>query len=223
MSSMRSPGIRTPRPVLLAVGVVILLVAGCSTSGTKTLTSTDLSKAMPTAQNIGTDFHRDKAGETDTNDNTKLQVPKSCRALLNNDLDKEKVKAKRNFKDSKEREIDVAATVTKVTLESLEKAAKGCKQVPFTNGSTKGTIAFALKPSTGVGDKADELELVLKVTDPISLTVKGHGIFAKRGDVGISVVGLDGIDSQANISRLDNARVDKAAQALDQKIKDAQG
>lgn len=223
MSSMRLPGIRTARQVLLAVGAVILLVTGCSTSGTKTLTSTDLSKTMPTAQNIGTDFHRDKAGETDTNNDTKLQVPKSCRALLNNDDDKDKVKAKRNFKDSKEREIDVAATVTKVTLESLEKAAKACKQVPFTSGSTKGTIAFTLEPSTGVGDKADALELVLKVTEPISLTVKGHGIFAKRGDVGISVVGLDGIDSQANIAPIDNATVDKVARALDRKIKDAQG
>jgi len=147
--------------MIVTVGAVVLLVAGCSTSGKKTLTSGDLSKAMPTAQDIGADFHRDRAGERDTNANTKLQVPKSCRALLNSDDDKGKAKAKRNFKDSKEREIDVNASVTKVTLEALESAAKRCKEVPFSDGSTKGTIAFTLKPSTGVGDKADALKLVL--------------------------------------------------------------
>lgn len=211
-----------PRRLIATVAGVILLVAGCSTSGAKKLDASDLSKAMPTAQDLGAAFHRDKAGEADTNDDTKLQVSAKCKKLLNNEDDKGKVKAKRNFKDDREREVDVSATVSKETLASVNKTAKSCTKVPFTSGTTKGLITFKVTSSDGFGDDADVVDLVLTVTTPITLSIKGHGILAKRGDIGMSVVGFDGIDSQAKITPIDNAEVDKVARDLDQKIKDAQ-
>lgn len=207
---------------IVALVAFALAVAGCSSSGGKQLTAAELSQAMPTAADIGTGFHRDKAGESEKDNDTKLKVSATCQKLLNND-DTGKVKAKREFKDGKDREVDVSATVTKDTLASVEKTAKTCSRVPFTSGSTKGLITFKVTSMEGVGDDADAIDLTLAVTEPISLSIKGHGVVAKRGDVGISVLGLDGVDDQANVTPIDNAIVDKAARDLDQKIKDAQG
>ena len=118
---------------------------------------------MPTAADIGTGFHRDKAGESEKDNDTKLKVSATCEKLLNND-DTGKVKAKREFKDGKDREVDVSATVTKDTLASVEKTAKTCSRVPFTSGSTKGLITFKVTSMEGVGDDADAIDLTLAVS-----------------------------------------------------------
>ena len=213
-----------PRRWVLAFAVLLLVVAGCSSSGEKDLTSADLSNAMPTAQELGSGYTRDKAGEADDDDDgSKLKVPAKCRALLNDDDDKSEEQAKRQFKDGQERELDVSAAVTDKTLASVEKAAKSCTKVPFTNGSSNGTISFKVTSSNDFGDDADAIDLEVALAQPISLTIKGHGILAKRGDVGISVVGFDGVDSEGNVTAIDNEMIDDAAHELDQKIKSAEG
>lgn len=223
---MTSPSARAgrtnlPARIAAVAAVLVFVVAGCSTSGTRKLDSADLSKAMPTAQDIGANFHRDKAGEKDTSGDADLKVSAKCKKLLNSD-DTGKQKATRNYTDDKQREVDLTATVSKATLSSVVDAAKSCKRVPFTNGDAKGVVAFKVRSMGGVGDDAEAVDLVLTITSPISLTLKGHGVLAKPGDIGMSVIGFDGINDQAAVTPIDNATVDNAARALDQNIKDAQ-
>jgi hypothetical protein len=210
-----------PRRLTLAFAALALAVAGCSSSGDKKLTSSDLSAAMPAAQDIGAGFTRDRAAETDTN-NTKLEVRAECEPLLNGDEDKGKVRAKREFKDDQDRTLDVSATITTKELSTLEKAAAACKEVPFTSGTARGVIKVKVAHSDGYGDDADALDLELVFSEPITATLKGHGILAKRGDVGMTVIGLDAVDNDGNVTSIDRDTVDKVARQLDQKIEAAQ-
>src|SRR3954453_18513905 len=96
----------------MGFAAVAFAVAGCSSSGDKKLTSADLAKAMPTADDIGSGFTRDRAGERDDDSDTKLDVSAKCKALVEGDDDKGKTRAKREFKDDKDRDLNVSATVT---------------------------------------------------------------------------------------------------------------
>ncbi|MDQ6697480.1 MAG: hypothetical protein M3Z46_08495 [Actinomycetota bacterium] len=203
------------------LAVLALVLSGCSTSGGKKLTAAELSKTMPTAQEVGAGFRSVKVD--DSSNDSGFKVSKKCNSVLHGDDEKGKQRAKREFKDAPAREIDVSATTTDKDLGTVEKAAKICSRIPFTSGSATGIITLKLTPSKGIGDHADALDVTISITKPLSVSVKGHGIIAKRGNVGISVLGLDGLDDQLKITPIDNAMIDKLATSLDQKVKDAQG
>jgi len=201
---------------------VLLTGAACGTSGgKKEITKADLAKAVPTADELGSGFRRNKADETDQNQGTKLNIPPQCKSLINSEP-KSKKRVRRSFKDGMGRKLDFTVAATKKSLASVEKAAKGCKKVSFSDGSNRGIARIDLKPLHGIGDRADTVDIEISLTQPLSLTIKVHGVLATRGDIGMIVVGTDAVDSQGNVTTFDHSVVDKAGRKLDQRVKDLQ-
>jgi hypothetical protein len=226
------------RPALILITLVLVL-ASCSkgsddavtakdkattttttsttTTAPKALTKQDLTDALLTAEEVGAGF---KVDESDQSDDSGPDVPPACKALFNEGDDP--VHVERVLTDDAKRELDVDASVTTDTVAGIEEASKSCKEIPFTEDDVKGVIKVTITPNDTVGDDAVNGEFEFAVTAPIVVNFKAHGVLAKRGGVGFSVLGTDAVDDNGNVIAFDQALIDKAATQLDQKVKDAQ-
>jgi hypothetical protein len=231
-----------PVRAALVLVTVALLATGCSksddkgaspvpstaparstttTTMPKSLTPSDLEAAMPTAADIGTGYQRDQSSEGDDGDDGGLQVPDECKALLNQDT-KDSVQAERAFKDEAQREVDVEASVTKTDLADLEREAHACQEIPFSSDGAEGVVKISVAPSKGFGDDALVVDFAFVLSAPAAVTLQGHGILAKRGDVGLSVVGFGGISDDLTVTPIDKAFIENTMRQLDQNIEEAQ-
>lgn len=202
--------------------------------GASGITTAQLEKVLPTAEEVGPDYTLDPAGDDTSGNSEATNDPafeKACPEAAALDIGgtgaENDDEAKASFSADDDRGIEVSLDPTPVGMEPKDMAKvidalNSCEDVELTEQGTKMTMSMAAKELSGHGDGGIDLTMGLTFTLlGAPLRIEFHGYIFTVDGVGVAVLATSGIDPDTmQVKPADDDLLGPLADLMEKRVKD---